>query len=552
MSEPDGSPAPVGPEPAGLWTWIAVALLTGGLAWAGFRPLADLDVWWHIRLGEVMVQTRSLVPSDVFSYTRMGVAWPWKDWGTALLLYGTWSAGGLAGLVVLKGSMLLGSAATLWRTLRHERAIPLSLTVLTIAICGSAASFRYSERGATVSLVVIVVASWLIDRHRAGKPGLVWIVPLAVLNANIHRGVLLLPAVVGALAVVELAETRLLARPRPWVRTGLVALGTGLACLATPFGTRIVTTTVALMGEHSPLITEWAPVEVGLVWRLSPATLAAMGFVAIGGILSVVRSRDPWDAAVLLLAFGLGLQSIRHLPYLALLGAGPAASGWRRLAEHAWTGSLRRVIAIGAGALALFYALGRPLPGPGLGLAPAHYPERGVEFASQQGLSGRVFNEFGYGGFLLFHLWPAQRVYIDGRTDLIYSAQAVERYIASARDPEAFAAEDDTWNFQWAIVDNSPMQGTFGHLDRNPRWALVHASRRALIYVKRGGLNDGLIAEHGYTWLWPHALEASVIAADRLGHGHDALRELERMRADDPDNLYAEIAWQRIDALRSQ
>lgn len=540
------------PQPRRAVAALALVLLFGALAFEGFRPLADLDVWWNIRLGEVMVQTQSLAPSDVFSYTRFGTSWPWKDWGTALLLYGTWSVGGLTALVLLKAAMLLGTSALQWKTLRRERDVSLPVAVLSVAVCMSAASFRFTERGATVSLVLAVALLWLIDRHRAGKRGLVWAIPLIVFNANMHRGVLLLPVILGALALVELIEAKLLHKHRAWRRSfGIAALGS-LAVLVTPFGIRIITTTVALMGQHSALITEWAPVEYELVKRLTPATLVAIPFVAIGGLIRAVRSRDPWDLALVVLAFGLGMQSIRHLPYIALLGAGPAASGWASVGKTVWGGRLQTLLTLAPALGALLYLLGRPLPPPSFGLSPAHFPEKGVAYIQDEGLQGPMFNQFGYGGFLMFHLWPQERVYIDGRTDLVYTPKMVERYIRSSMDPEVFAEEDAEHNFQFVIVDNSPMQGTFAHLDRNPAWALVHASRRSLIYVKRGGLNDHAAQRSAYRWLWPHALERSIVQADREGHGAEALMELQRMRIDDPDNLWAEVAHRRIEAMRRQ
>ena len=529
---------------------LTLVLLLGALAFEGLRPLADLDVWWHIRLGEVMVQTRSLVPSDVFSYTRFGTPWPWKDWGTALLLFGTWSAGGIAGLVLLKGAMLVGTGALQWVSLRRVRAVPLSVASVVVTVCMTAASFRFTERGATVSLVILAAVLWLIDRHRANKRGLTWVLPLVVLNANIHRGVLVLPVLLGALTVVEWAEATFRGRERPWKRTALVAVGSGLALLATPFGIRIITTTIALMGQHSTLITEWAPVELPLLLRLTPATLAMLPLVVIGGVLGVVFVRDPWDAVLLVLALGLGLQSMRHLPYIGLMAAGPAATGLASVGEAVWRGRLQPLLALSAALGSFLYVAGRPLPPPAFGLAPAHYPERGVAFVQSEGLQGPMFNEFGYGGFLLFHLWPQERVYIDGRTDLVYPPENVERFIRSATDPSVFAEEDATHHFQFVLVDNSPMQGAFAHLDFNPDWVLVHASRRALIYAKRGGLNQAVIESHGYRWLAPHALVQSIVAADQKGHGHEALRELQRMRSDDPDNLWAEEAHRRIESLR--
>src|SRR5690606_31437581 len=171
---------------------------------------------------------------------------------------------------------------------------------------------------------------------------------------------------------------------------------------------------------------------VGLLWALTRASLAVIGLVAVGGVLRLVqRERDLWDAALAGLMLVVGLGSMRHLPYLALVGIGPAASALARLTP-AFEGSLRRVMAVSGALAALAAQVTRPFPGPSLGLTPAHFAERGVAFVKELPealrIVGPMFNEFGYGGFLIHHLWPEHRVYIDGRTDLVYPVEMIERY----------------------------------------------------------------------------------------------------------------------------
>ena len=47
---------------------------------------------------------------------------------------------------------------------------------------------------------------------------------------------------------------------------------------------------------------------------------------------------------------------------------------------------------------------------------PAIFPVAVVEKARAAGLTGRMYNEFTWGGYLLF-AWPEQKVFIDGQTD---------------------------------------------------------------------------------------------------------------------------------------
>lgn len=522
---------------------VVLALVGAAVLVHGLRPIIDLDLWWHMRLGELLLLGEPDTSVDVFSHTYAGTPWPWKDWGTAILFHGLWRAGGATAILGFKALLFVGTALLGWQLLRHERRVPPALAVLVLAATLDAVAFRFTERAASVSLVILLGALVLVERDRRGARGLWWVIPLTIVNANLHRAALLLPVVMGAYAATCMLEARL-GRERAWRRPLGVALGCGVGCLVTPYGIAIVTTTVALMGQHSPLITEWAPVSIELMTALTPASFVTIGLLVVGALLGACKQRpwSPWDLVLTAMGLGLGLGSMRHLPVLALLGAGPAASGLAQL-SRAWTGGLRGLIAVASSGVLLAITLARPVELPGPALAPAHFPERGLAFV--QGLPpdlrlrGALFNEFGYGGFIVFHLWPEHRVYIDGRTDLVYPAAFVERYAECLHDGRAFAEEARARDLQWVWLDNVPFDGARVHFDLDPAWTLVHASRRALVYVRADGANAALARARGYRWLAAHDLMGSLRAAASRGHGAAALAELRRMVEDDPDNVYA-------------
>ncbi len=523
--------------------WVVLALVGAAVLVHGLRPIIDLDLWWHMRLGEVLLLGEPDTSVDVFSHTHAGAAWPWKDWGTAILFHGLWRLGGPTAILGFKALMFVSAAGLVWQLLRHERRVPPALAVLVLAATLDAVAFRFTERAASVSLVIAIGVLVLVERDRRGARGLWWAIPLTILNANLHRAALLLPVVLGAYAATCWLEARL-GRAREWRRPLWVALGSGLGCLVTPYGIAIVTTTIALMGEHRPLITEWAPVSVELMMALTPASFATVGLLAAGTVLGAWKQRpwSPWDLVLAAMALGLGLGSMRHLPVLALLGAGPAASGLAAL-SRAWTGRLRGLIAVACAAVLLASTLARPVALPGSALAPAHFPERGLAFVeglpSELRPRGALFNEFGYGGFIVFHLWPEHRVYIDGRTDLVYPAAFVERYVECLHDGRAFAREADERELEWVWLDNVPFDRARLHFDLDPAWTLVHASRRALLYVRADGPNAALGRAYGYRWLAAHDLMGSLRSAAARGQGQAALAELRRMVEDDPENPYA-------------
>ena len=63
-------------------------LLLAGLLIALFlqlRPIDDVDVFWQVRTGELMLETGQLVRHDVFTYTHAGEPVPPISWLAQLL-----------------------------------------------------------------------------------------------------------------------------------------------------------------------------------------------------------------------------------------------------------------------------------------------------------------------------------------------------------------------------------------------------------------------------------------------------------------------------------
>jgi len=47
----------------------------------------------------------------------------------------------------------------------------------------------------------------------------------------------------------------------------------------------------------------------------------------------------------------------------------------------------------------------------------------------RHGLTGNVLNDFNWGGYLIWHLTPASKVFIDGRYDTVYSITEINDYL---------------------------------------------------------------------------------------------------------------------------
>ncbi len=234
--------------------------------------------------------------------------------------------------------------------------------------------------------------------------------------------------------------------------------------------------------------------------------------------------------------------------------AGSGLSFW--LAEHARTGRravhglLGAALAVVA-ALAFFVvALVDPLPLPHLGLQEHRHPDGALAFVRTHGVRGRVFNEFQYGGYLLYHLWPQTQVFVDGRNDWVYTPAELELAAQSLTDGPSFERANERYGFDWLFLANRPDDRRRRHFDRDPHWALVFASQAALVYVRRDGPNASL-AQSAYRLLRAHNLGGSIAQAVRSGPQAAGLvvAEAERMVHEDPLSFPANLALAEAYAL---
>jgi hypothetical protein len=272
---------------------------------------------------------------------------------------------------------------------------------------------------------------------------------LFALWANLHGGFLFGLVLIGFYIVGDAMELAL-DRRRPELRSVLLrrVLFFGAAVVGScinPVGPRILPHVMGYLGKT------WL-VDMTIEYR-SPDFHSAYGrelLVALAltvAALALVRRRMPWPHLIAFLGTtAFALHSMRNIPLwgltalpLVAMHANPAsrspaikplarmqtafASGAELARAGFWT-------AVGVLALVLV-GLGGGQVG-GAQLLPATFdegvfPVRLVERAHTQHVTGRVFNELAWGGYIL-NIWPEQRVFIDGQTDF-YGEELSKEYL---------------------------------------------------------------------------------------------------------------------------
>lgn len=442
-------------------------------------------------VGRFVVRNRSFPAADSFSFTFPGKFVPY-EYASDVLLYLAHQASpfGLPLLLALCAGALL---RLMW--LRGDRESEISeWFVLSLSLIALGPWLLL--RPATLGFPILAAELLLIDRHRrGGGRNLLWaLIPLQILWANVHGFALIGAGIAAWYAVCAWRPESSRRRDAPFI-SGAAAAAVAATSLSS-FGLGIFTGPLRVAG-HSRYIMEWAPPSFDLLVGYDPAVallmLMALAALVWGREKNGDRLPDAYSLGLVLGSLGLALLRFRLTP-IFIVAAAPALA--RRLAQtcRGW-----RSLPWLAGAAALaapFGILGQQVAPPGTGFDPAWIPVAACDFVEAQHLSGPVWNNLAFGGYLIWRFAPEARVFIDGRTAYLYPPEFMEEAWKAETDPAAFAALNKKYGFAWIMTD--ARGGPFGlSIASDARWAMVYLDDRAAIYVDAAGPN-GRLAPGGY------------------------------------------------------
>ncbi|OGY63962.1 MAG: hypothetical protein A3B92_03385 [Candidatus Harrisonbacteria bacterium RIFCSPHIGHO2_02_FULL_42_16] len=167
----------------------------------------------------------------------------------------------------------------------------------------------------------------------------------------------------------------------------------------------------------------------------------------------------------------------------------------------------------------------------GIGLAP--YSENSAQFFKEQNLKGPILNNAGIGSYLIYYLYPEERVFYDNRFADAYSASfARDTYLKLLENEEEWRKNLKKYGFNslfFYYYDESPYVRYFlWRRIQDPDWSLVYADTFAMILIKNIPENQEVIERFGIT---------RDNALDKLRHLAESSNVEEAITAGDIFNL---------------
>ncbi len=377
------------------WYRAVLGLFGLGLVVAFFLLFfrLDPDFGWHYKYGEIVSRTGIIPREDSYSYTMPGYRLVLHEWFTEVLMYGSYERTGQMGLAVSFLMILIGGLLISYKAVKN-----FWLWMIPAILALSCWLPKLTTRPQIFTWFGLMILLFVLNKWDKYK---IFIPFLFLLWANIHAGF-----GIGILVLAIYCITK---------RKGLVMLVISfLATLINPYGFGIWREIIATLGDNDlkNYVLEWKS-----SWYTFEMAGVAMFVIAI--FLWRVNEKlfDVWEKVLLILLFGMGLISNRHMSLFAGYAIFFITKGLIDLRLRYIDGFMLfyKPLVLTAGAILLgticvsMYSVYK-----GDLNEKVTYPYLAIDWLRQHKNKGNIFASYNWGGYLIWKL-PEYKVFIDGR-----------------------------------------------------------------------------------------------------------------------------------------
>lgn len=456
---------------------------------------ADGDLGRHITIGEYMLK-HGIPYYDIFSYTMTGKYLVSHEWLAQISFGISHTLMGLSGAVLLTAILISITFTLVYHEIVRRNGHYLPALLITM-LAAFASMLHWLSRPHIFTFFFIAVWAYNLQKISENDFSKIWKFPLLMLVwANTHgafiAGFVILAAYFAGWLWEYLSGETDLARGKMLLLIGVMSF---VVTFINPYGWHLWGTSAGYFGNQFL-------VDRTIEYQ-SPDfhDLSAWPFMIILALSLIAPAfgRKLRMHEVLLLAGWcmLGLFSKRNIPLFAIITAPYLAfmlqplfdkfSFSKRIEQAILSNESQihrhPVILPSLAVLFIVVALTKGLQIDSTGLNynydPEKFPVEAVRWLETHPQGGNMFNQFIWGGYLLYSSWPQQRVFIDGQTDFYGEALTL--------DYASVAFLEDDWediltkhDISWAIIasDDKRLIEAF---EEKLNWTIVYKDNTTTI-----------------------------------------------------------------------
>ncbi len=488
--------------------WIAACLTLGILglyAWFLAEPihLTTADLGRHLKNGELVWRHPELLVTNFYSYTEPGHPFINHHWGSGVVFFLAWKLLGFQGAQFLFIALNLLALAVMFRCAQARIGVggAALLSILIIPLLAIRAEVRPEAFSYFFTALFFQRLARFRDQ-RLSLHDLWWLPVLEAVWVNLHSYFVVGPALIAAF----LLETLLSSERRPQARVLAILLGFTLAAtLLNPFGVKGALVPLTMFREYGYRLVENQSVPFLLSRFAMPSLWLFIGvFVVLAATLLMAwfRARRVLPFSEVLIAIGVSAiawGAYRNLTLFGLLAIPLIATG----VEALWAARPprnERWMTLAAALMWCVVVFGpssvwSPPSERGIGLEAGDHAA--ADFVKREHLQGPTFNNYDIGGYLIFHLFPAHRVFVDNRPEAYSASFFTDVYVPMQENEAVWRKVDAQYGFNLIAFhrhDLTPWGQPFliRRVD-DPAWAPVFVDQDTIIFLKRNERNQSVI-----------------------------------------------------------
>lgn len=375
------------------------------------------DLGWHLKNGELILQTKSVLQKDPFSHTLPGFDFVNHSWLTDVLLSSIYSHLGLVGIAVFSSLLLSLTLLILFAVFQASVFSSLSLfSVLWLLI-------KEDYRGFHAQFMTLFFLSLLFAlfcrKPRVLPVGLPFIF---LLWANFHGG-----APIGLVVLFVLVGGKLFCLSKSKIETRTVIFYLFVLCLCllavfcNPAGIRYWQNFYIHLTDNvqKEYIVEWRNLSLD---NLTGVTFLIFSLITFFGWL-IFFFKNPANFFLSIFFIFSAFFVRRNLPLFALFFVFSALELWRSLSIkvffHPTAKKILPFLVLLPILIFTFPKIKREVKISSdltqyCSRVPTFCPAEAAQFLSQTEIKGKMFNLYSWGGFLIWQA-PKYKVFVDGR-----------------------------------------------------------------------------------------------------------------------------------------
>jgi len=406
----------------------------------------DLDVWWHLKVGDWIVEHRAFPHTGILSRTAADRPWMAYSWGYEVLLSRFYAWLDLVGIGAFGTLLTIAVAVGLFWMLHRLSGRFWVAWLLTITSC-SAFLFNIMPRPVFFSMLLFSVTLTLLleARHTGKVKSLYWLPVIFLFWANLH-----IQFIYGLLAIGLFLAVNLLNHiAERW--NVYSKRGEGLTLPVVPLlGVFAGCVLISCVGPYSyhlyqvifdyskskityTMISELQALSFKGPSHFLELFLAAAAFFVVG-----CRNKlDLFKLVLLVAASVLAFRTTRDAWFLCITAAAIVADFPISAEKRDRQINLQEALGVTLAAMLLLMVTARNWNFNRRGLdqtITGQFPVNAVNYLRRNPVGGPMYNSFDFGGFLTFYM-PQYPVAIDGRNDLYGDEIDAKFYSSETADP---------------------------------------------------------------------------------------------------------------------